>query len=399
MRYTDVAIIGGGLAGSTAAAMLGRAGIATALIDPHVTYPPELRCEKLGGNQLALLAKTGLADTTLRATTLDGEVWEARYGHVVTRKPSDQHGIMYDTLVNTIRAQIPAEVATIHAKVVGVANSPERQKLTLSSGEEISVRLVVLASGLNPGPRYMLGIERRILSACHSVTLGFDVDPVGRPAFEWPALTYWPASTSSRMAYLTLFPVGSAMRANLMVYRDIDDPWLPAFRRAPEAAMRELMPRLEKLTGKFKVSGIIRIRPADLSINDNYLQPGVVLAGDAFSTSCPAAGTGTTKVFNDIQLLCNSYIPRWLASEGMDVDKIAAFYRDPEKVACEEDCLAKGYHLRSLSIDDGLSWRVKRWARFALRLADGIGRSVRGLFSGRPADRSAAAYPKHSRAA
>ncbi|MFX6015191.1 hypothetical protein ABTE82_18975, partial [Acinetobacter baumannii] len=91
-------------------------------------------------------------------------------------------------------------------------------------------------------------------------------------------------------------------------------------------------------TGKFKVSGIIRIRPADLSINDNYLQPGVVLAGDAFSTSCPAAGTGTTKVFNDIQLLCNSYIPRWLASEGMDVDKIAAFYRDPEKVACEEDC-------------------------------------------------------------
>ena len=27
MRYTDIAIIGGGLAGSTAAAMLGRAGI------------------------------------------------------------------------------------------------------------------------------------------------------------------------------------------------------------------------------------------------------------------------------------------------------------------------------------------------------------------------------------
>ena len=50
MRYTDVAIVGGGLAGSTAAAMLGRAGISAVLIDPHVTYPPELRCEKLGGN-------------------------------------------------------------------------------------------------------------------------------------------------------------------------------------------------------------------------------------------------------------------------------------------------------------------------------------------------------------
>jgi 2-polyprenyl-6-methoxyphenol hydroxylase-like FAD-dependent oxidoreductase len=399
MRYTDVAIIGGGLAGSTAAAMLGRAGTAVVLIDPHVTYPPELRCEKLGGNQLTLLRKTGLADATLRATTLDGEVWEARYGHVVTKKPSDQHGIMYDTLVNTMRSQIPADVPIIHAKVVGIANSAERQKLVLSNDEEISARLVILSNGLNPGLRHLLGIKRQVLSPCHSVTLGFDVEPVGRPAFEFPALTYWPARTSSRMAYLTLFPIGSAMRANLMVYRDIDDPWLPAFRKAPEAAMCELMPRLEHLMGKFRAGGLIRIRPADLSIHENYLQPGVVLAGDAFSTSCPAAGTGTTKVFNDVQLLCNNFIPHWLATEGMDTDKIAAFYSDPEKVACEEDCLAKAYHLRSLSIDDALSWRVKRWARFAVRLSDGISRSVRKQFSRQGAGRPSASYPKQGRIA
>jgi hypothetical protein len=163
--------------------------------------------------------------------------------------------------------------------------------------------------------------------------------------------------------------------------------------------MCELMPRLDRLTGKFKVSGIIRIRPADLSVNDDYLQPGVVLVGDAFSTSCPAAGTGTTKVFNDVQLLCNNFIPRWLASEGMDADKIAAFYRDPEKVACEDDCLAKAYHLRSLSIDEGLSWRARRWARFALRLADGIARSARRQISRQPARRSPAAYPKQGRVA
>jgi 2-polyprenyl-6-methoxyphenol hydroxylase-like FAD-dependent oxidoreductase len=45
MKYTDVAIIGGGLAGSTAAAMLGRASIATVLIDPHPTYPFDFRVE------------------------------------------------------------------------------------------------------------------------------------------------------------------------------------------------------------------------------------------------------------------------------------------------------------------------------------------------------------------
>src|SRR3979490_3569070 len=116
MQYTDVTLVGGGLAGSTAAAMLGRAGIAAVLIEPHTIYPPELRCEKVGGEQLDLLSKTGLADATLRATTLDGEVWEARFGYVVARKPSDQYGGMYDTLVNTIRAQITPDVETIPAK-------------------------------------------------------------------------------------------------------------------------------------------------------------------------------------------------------------------------------------------------------------------------------------------
>jgi 2-polyprenyl-6-methoxyphenol hydroxylase-like FAD-dependent oxidoreductase len=400
MRYTDVAIVGGGLAGSTAAAMLGRAGISAVMIDPHVIYPPELRCEKIGGNQLTLLRKTGLADTTLRATTLDGEVWEARFGYLVTKKPSDQHGIMYDTLVNTMRAQIPASVATIQAKVIGLSTSAERQRLRLSNDEEISARLILLATGLNLGLRHMLGITRRVTSPCHSVTFGFDVEPVGRASFEFPALTYWPGRTSSRLAYLSIFPIGNAMRANMMVYRDMDDPWLPAFRKTPEAAMCEIMPRLKHLMGgEFRVSGQVKVRPADLCINENYLQPGVVLAGDAFSTSCPAAGTGTTKVFNDIQLLGNRYIPQWLASDGMAANKIAGFYSDPEKVACEEACVAKAYHLRSLSIDDGLSWRMQRWARFAVRLSDGISRSIRRQISTGETSPPSSGYPKQGRIA
>ena len=66
MRYTDIAVIGGGLAGSTAAAMLGRAGIPALLIDPHKNYPFDFRVEKLsGGTQGDLLQKTGFADSLL----------------------------------------------------------------------------------------------------------------------------------------------------------------------------------------------------------------------------------------------------------------------------------------------------------------------------------------------
>lgn len=403
MRYTDVAIVGGGLAGSTAAAMLGRAGVSALVIDPHSVYPPELRCEKIGGEQLDLLRKTGLAEQTLRATTLDGEVWEARFGYVVAKKSSDQHGIMYDALVNTMRAQIPRNVAAIHAKVSAVANSEERQKLVLSNGEEISARLVVLANGLNIGLRHMMGIKRRVISECHSVTLGFNVEPHGRASFGFPALTYWPKRTRARMAYLSVFPINGAMRANLMVYRDMTDPWLPEFKQTPEQAMRTLMPGLQRMMGAFKVSGPIKIRPADLCVTEGHVQPGIVLVGDAFSTSCPAAGTGTTKVFTDVERLCNVYIPQWLSTDGMDAQKISRFYHDPEKVACEARCLAKAYHLRSLSTDNGLSWRGQRWARFLIRLAQGTWRSMRKGFATETAAQNrgnvTSGQPRHGRLA
>jgi 2-polyprenyl-6-methoxyphenol hydroxylase-like FAD-dependent oxidoreductase len=376
MRYTDIAIVGGGLAGSTAAAMLGRAGISAILIDPHTIYPPDLRCEKLGGTQLPTLRKTGLAEETLRATTVDGEVWEARFGYVVAKKPSDQHGVMYDTLVNTMRAQIPASVDMLHTKVVEISTSDERQRVILADGEEISARLIVLSNGLSIGLRHMLGLERRIISECHSVTLGFDVAPVDRPALPFPALTYWPKRSTDRMAYLTLFPIGNAMRANLMVYRPMDDLWFREFRKAPEATMRAMMPGLDRMAGDFKVVGPIKIRPADLYVTERHRQAGVVLVGDAFATSCPAAGTGTDKVFTDVERLCNVHIPNWLATDGMNRAKIDMFYDDPVKTACDAWSTAKAWHLRSLSTDNGLVWRARRWARFIVRLIQGLTRSA-----------------------
>jgi 2-polyprenyl-6-methoxyphenol hydroxylase-like FAD-dependent oxidoreductase len=398
MRQTDVAIVGGGLAGSTAAAMLGRAGVRTILIDPHMAYPPDFRVEKLDAAQIRIANETGLGPAIKRAATIDGELWIARFGRVVERRPNAQYGILYDTMVNTMRAEIPLGTDFIHAKVTAIATSADRQTLTLSTGEEISARLIVLANGLNVGLRHTLGIERQVISPCHSISIGFDMTPVGRRAFDFRALTYYPERASDRMAYITMFPIGSVLRANLFVYRDMQDPWLRQMRQTPREALFGLIPALHRLTGDVEI-GEVKIRPVDLHVTSGHRQAGIVLIGDAFATSCPAAGTGCNKVFTDVERLCGHHIPRWLASDGMDTDKIAAFYDDPEKVACEADCLAKAYHLRSLSIDDGLSWRVRRWARFALRLVDGIARSVRRQFSWRSANRSQAGYPKQGRIA
>lgn len=372
MKYTDIAIVGGGLAGSTAAAMLGRAGVQAILIDPHPVYPPDFRVEKLSGDgQIERFRNTGLAEAVLRSATHDGENWIARAGYLLDKRPSQQYGILYDRLINAIRAEIPAAVESIWAKVTLISTSDDRQKLVLSNGEEISARLVVLANGLNVGVRRWLGIDRRIVSACHSVSLGFNIAPVGRPAFDFPALTYFSERTSERIPYLTLFPIGNTMRANLFVYRQFDDPWLQHMKRAPAATLNAAMPRLRRITGAFEVTGDIKVRPADLYVSSGHRQPGVVLVGDAFETTCPVTGTGTDKVFTDVERLCNVHIPAWLATSGMAETKIAAFYDDPVKTECDAWSIEKAYNFRSVSIEDGIYWRVQRWARFMAWFGEG----------------------------
>src|SRR4051812_23582084 len=154
MRYTDIAIIGGGLSGSTAAAMLGRSGISTILIDPHESYSADFRVEKLSGHvQVGRFLQTGIAESVLRRATFVGENWIARFGRLLDKAPSRQFNILYDSLVNAVRDEIPAGVEHICVKAVSVETSAERQKVTLSNDAMVSARLVVLANGLcRPAP-------------------------------------------------------------------------------------------------------------------------------------------------------------------------------------------------------------------------------------------------------
>jgi hypothetical protein len=178
------------------------------------------------------------------------------------------------------------------------------------------------------------------------------------------------------MAYLTLFPIRTSMRANLMVYRTMDDPWLREIRRDPERSLFALMPRLRRLTGDIEVVGPIKIRPADLFVSKGHRQAGIVMVGDAFATSCPAAGNGTGKVFNDVERLCNVHIPNWLMSSGMAAGKIAQFYDDPIKHGYDEAASAFAYQLRSMSTEKGFTWGLQRNLRFIARAAIGSARRL-----------------------
>ena len=364
MQSVDVAIVGAGTAGAMAATMLGRAGHAVALIDPIHPFGADFRCEKIEHTHADALRRAGLLDEITPAGRRYEGIWIARQGRFVEIVPMVEYGIDYGALVNRIRDLLPANVAFLNDKVTGVQLDARRPVVDLASGDKITARLVIAANGLNPGLLEALGLERRVISRGHSLSIGFDVAPEGRSRFDFEALTYFGEDPRHRVAYLTLFPIGGHVRANLFVYREVSDPWVKDFRRDPVAAMCAAMPNLKSLTGDFKVVSQPKFRAVDLVATEPLDKPGLVLVGDAFSTACPVSGTGASKAMVDVERLCNEHIPRWLAGETIGPETIAQFYNDPAKVASDLHSRQVSLFAKRLALETGPLWSAYRWVRF-----------------------------------
>jgi 2-polyprenyl-6-methoxyphenol hydroxylase-like FAD-dependent oxidoreductase len=358
VRETDIAIVGAGLAGSLAAVMLGRAGHAVILVDPFDSCRPDFRCEKLEEAHVETLRRAGVLDEVLPAALRYDDIWVARLGRFAEIKPITEYGIDYSALVNRLRGMIPPGVSFVQSKVTDVSITAERQILALTNGEQTSARLVIGANGVMAD---LIGARREI-SRCHSVSIGFDVDDASWP---FDALTYFGEDAAQRVSYLTLFPLRSGGRANLFVYRELNDPWLKRLRENPAAIIAQTLPGLAQFTGMLRVNGPVKVRPVDLVAADNLLQPGVALIGDAFSTACPVSGTGAAKALLDAERLCNVYVPQWLATHGMSVEKIAQFYNDAEKRQSDANSFRTSIFAKRAALGQGLLWTAFRWGYYA----------------------------------
>lgn len=373
---TDVAIIGGGIAGSAASVMLQNAGIDALLIDPHRIMPKDFRCEKFNRDQMETLERVGISEKIYSACTPIKDVWIARQGKLVNKMDYPHYGFSYETAINAIRDYLDDDKKFLTAKVKSIQSIQNGTELTLSDGSIISAKLVIMANGLNPGLRKQLDVTQTMLSKHHEMAIGFDIEPINDNQFGFESFTFWPEKSSEKLAYFTVFKSGESYRVNMFGYWEKNDPFMLYLQNQPEKSLAKLMPSLNKLIGDFKVTSRIHVRPVDLYQNHPETCDNIVFVGDAYSTSCPGAGTGTSKAVADVEILCEKFIPNWLGQSSISADLISEFYNDPDKIKSDADSFNEAYFLKSLTMETGLIWGARRWARFFYHLGKG---AIKGM--------------------
>ena len=363
----DVVIVGAGLGGATAAAVLSRAGCSVAVVDRHAVYPADFRAEQLVGSQTDAFRRLGLLDGIVGRTTPMPSVISACYGKVIDQTHSLHYGIHYADMVNATRF-LAIGATFVTGRVAQVTTGSEAQTVTLAGGTALQARLIVLATGPNDGGLLApLGISRTMLSEHHSLTFGFDLHAARRRN-----LVYYGERPGDGMDYLAVFPIGDALRANLFCYRDPSDPWVKLFKRDPKQALLGVMPSLQQALGPFEVVGKVQVRPNSIQRAENAWQrEGVILIGDAYQSSCPAVGTGIGRILADVEGL-SRLVPSWLATPGMGVEKLAQFYQDPAKQRFDDQAVRYARFRRALCTEASWRWKTYRAQYYYRRRTLGV---------------------------
>lgn len=347
MDHADVVIIGAGVAGATTAHALGRRGTSVVLVEAKHPCVPCFKAEKMWPGNLEIFAKYGLRDAALSVATPIQEVVEARAGRKLARVVTGEYGMYYQDLVNALRRDLPPSVELRVARVMDVKPGPEIQRVTLADGAVIEARLVVVAAGTGGALASKLGLERRVLRDGQSTAFGFDVARADGSPFPFESLTYAASGFAPRLGYVTVFPVGRVMRANMFVFRSAKDEWVRRMIKQPHDTLCESVPGLEKVLGPFVVPGKVETAGVDLWRIENAAdRDGVVLVGDAYQSVCPSTGTGLDKVLSDVDVLCSSHLPAWFATPGMGSEKIRSFYLDARKLEVDRYSLQKAHYER-----------------------------------------------------
>lgn len=352
-------MIGAGLAGTTAAIVLGRQGHKVMLVDPRPSYPAVFKAEKIEPDQVRMLRKLGLMDYLLPHVRRICEIQGGFNGRVFGTSQTEQYGVYYSAMVNALRNAMPPSVQFKVDRALEVINSDDLQRIKFTGGEEVCCRLIVLASGLAAEIPLSLGLRRIYVQKNQSVSLGFTLAPGNGRAFSFDSVTYYSISPRLGVDYISLFPVRDGVRANLFAFPEAHDGWVRQLIVEPQKGIAQCFPRLRKVIGEFHIASKVEAAVVHLYRTESQELPGVVLIGDAAQNVCPATGMGLSKIFTDVATL-SANVPGWFATPGMGVGKTASYWNNPEKTAVDTMALQNAFYRRHAATGRSLKWKLHR---------------------------------------
>lgn len=348
---TDVIVVGGGLSGLCLAHSLAQRNISSIVVDRKATYPDNFRADKLEYNQIAALRALNLDQFVLPKSEPVGDILSYSQGKLSTLDTIDQYGFAYAQTVNNLRENLPSEVHYLVAHISSVSVSEHTQTLTLKDEQQISGKLLVIATGGNHSISKLLNMQRSADASLWTLNFGFDVASTNSSGFDFRGLNYHAENPASGVDYLTLFPIGNVMRANIFTRWPAKDARALAMRNNPVTAMQEYFERLLEFTGAMQLASKVQMFPTEFYRMRNVLQPGVVVIADEYQSVSPATGKGLDKLTTDLNILSEKKIPAWLAKGRISKTDVATFYNNPEKKETDLKAISDWVFYR----DNGLS--------------------------------------------
>lgn len=365
----DVAVVGGGMVGATAALALARAGFSTALLEAraptawNVSDEVDLRVVGLAPSSLALLDDLGVWTSICDARAgpyAHMHVWDAESGAAIDfDAASEGHDLLGHIVENNlvqwtlwqaleaagVRRLCPAEVKGFEAR-------EDRIQLELADGETLAAGLLVAADGAASPLRQLAGIGTRGHDYAQRAV-------VAHVRTERPHQnTAWQRFLSS--GPLALLPLADG-RSSLV--------WSLPEAEAQRVLALDDQAFLDELgfASDFRLGRIISTTPRaafplKLQLAERYQADRFVLLGDAAHTVHPLAGQGVNLGFRDVTELRDTLVAARAAGRDIGAAHVLRRYARRRRSADTLDAL--GF--------DALA-RIYAWQSPTLIAARGLG--------------------------
>jgi 2-polyprenyl-6-methoxyphenol hydroxylase-like FAD-dependent oxidoreductase len=304
----EVAIVGGGVAGSTLAVVLARVGIDVAVVEREARFRDRVRGDCLFPWGAAELARLGLADVLPASGARPLPVWQT-HEQRQPRPPYDwrwdvptgdvvwgvDHPAVRETLlqcaadagarvIRSAKGMRPARAAN------GTSNVPLEG---VSNPSRLRARLAIAADGSASGARTWIGAATKrdpihhVLGGCLLADIDLDPDAAHISRYEGAmALLFHHASGRARAYVVSQPEVARAMRGRVAT-----TAFLEILQQAfPEGAL-----------SRARVVGPVAFFPGIDIFADRIVGEGIALIGDAAGANDPAQGEGLALAFRDVR--------------------------------------------------------------------------------------------------